>query len=324
MKKLEILIPQYSENEEIIKPLLDSIEIQQRINLKEDIGVIIVNDGSNTILHNSLFEKYSFPIKYYLDKHRGVSGTRNACFDRATADYIMFCDADDMFYNPYAICLIFEEIERKEFDVLVSKFIEENIDDKIGRFFVPHDYDQTFVHGKIYRRQYLIDKNIRWQEELTVHEDYFFNSLAQKLTKRVRLLETPIYIWRHRPDSVCRRDEEYMIKTYKNVVASAEKLVQEYLSREREEDAIYTTVKTSYDVYFTLTSKSWQRDFCYKYKEELKQKFKIFWNNFNKLYYKMNENDRNDIFIAIKKDVILERQFLEAEPFEEWLQKYII
>ena len=43
-KKLQILIPQYKEDESIIKPLLDSIEVQQNVDLANDIGVIIVND----------------------------------------------------------------------------------------------------------------------------------------------------------------------------------------------------------------------------------------------------------------------------------------
>ena len=59
--KLQILVPQYKETEEIIKPLLDSIEVQQNINLKDDIGVVIVNDGTNVHLSNKFFKRYSFP-----------------------------------------------------------------------------------------------------------------------------------------------------------------------------------------------------------------------------------------------------------------------
>ena len=46
MKKLQILVPQYKETEVIIKPLRDSIEVQQNVDLQNDIGVIIVNDGT--------------------------------------------------------------------------------------------------------------------------------------------------------------------------------------------------------------------------------------------------------------------------------------
>ena len=47
--KLQILIPQYKETDKIIKPLLDSIAIQQSIDFRE-IGVIICNDGTDVRL----------------------------------------------------------------------------------------------------------------------------------------------------------------------------------------------------------------------------------------------------------------------------------
>ena len=53
--KLQILIPQYQETDEIIKPLLDSIEIQQNVDLKRDVGVVIVNDGTDVRLSNYLY-----------------------------------------------------------------------------------------------------------------------------------------------------------------------------------------------------------------------------------------------------------------------------
>jgi len=49
MSKLQILIPQYNEDENMIKPLLDSIAIQQDIDFN-DIEVFIGNDGSDTKL----------------------------------------------------------------------------------------------------------------------------------------------------------------------------------------------------------------------------------------------------------------------------------
>lgn len=81
---LQILIPQYNEDETIIKNLLDSIAIQQAINFN-DIGIIIANDGSSTLLNEEFLNKYNFEIKYLREPHRGVSGTRNALLDAATA-----------------------------------------------------------------------------------------------------------------------------------------------------------------------------------------------------------------------------------------------
>ena len=122
MKKLQILVPQYKETDDVIKGLLDSIEVQQNIDM-DDIGVIIVNDGTDVHLNEDLFKKYSYDIEYHLNEHKGVSATRNACLDKATAEYVMFCDADDMFYNACGMYIIFREIENGGFDSLVSAFI---------------------------------------------------------------------------------------------------------------------------------------------------------------------------------------------------------
>ena len=125
--KLQILVPQYNETDEVIKPLLDSIAIQQSVDLKKDVGVIICNDGSDVLLSNKLLKSYPFKIEYYKEPHQGVSATRNACLDHATADYVMFCDADDMFFNACGLYIVFKEItDNGGFDALVTAFIEES------------------------------------------------------------------------------------------------------------------------------------------------------------------------------------------------------
>ena len=104
--KLQILIPQYEETDEIIKPLLDSIALQQNIDFDE-IGVIIVNDGSEIKLSEDFLNSYPYKIEYYQNPHKGVSATRQAALDKAKADYVMFCDADDMFYNMCGLWIIY-------------------------------------------------------------------------------------------------------------------------------------------------------------------------------------------------------------------------
>ena len=100
--KLQILIPQYKETEEVIKPLLDSIALQQNIDFKQ-VGVIITNDGTDVKLSEEFLSKYPYDIEYYHNEHKGVSATRNACLDKATADYVMFCDADDGFVSTITV-----------------------------------------------------------------------------------------------------------------------------------------------------------------------------------------------------------------------------
>ena len=202
MKKLQLLVPQYKEDEAIVKPLLDSIAIQQNIDFN-DIGVIICNDGTDVLLSKDFLQSYPFEIIYKQCQHQGVSATRNACFDLATAEYVMFCDADDMFFNNVAIWFIFQEIERSHFDSLTSVFMEETrhpvtkdvLYIERGRL-EQGGIDGTFVHGKVHRRKYLLEKNIRWNKNLTIHEDSFFNILCQNLTDKAVYCPFPLSLWK--------------------------------------------------------------------------------------------------------------------------------
>jgi len=179
MRILDILVPQYKETEDILKPLLDSIAIQQNVNFDE-IGVIIVNDGTDVYLSDEFLSKYPFTVEYFKEEHRGVSGTRNACMSHSSAKYVMFCDADDMFFNACGLWIFFDEISKGEIDVYTSKFVEETHNGPNGSvFYVNRENDSTFVHGKFLRRQFLIDNNIYWNSALTIHEDSYFNCLAQ-------------------------------------------------------------------------------------------------------------------------------------------------
>ena len=158
---LQLLIPQYRETERDIQKLLDSIKLQRGIKFN-DIGVIIVNDGSDITLNENFLNQYPFEIRYLKIKHSGVSAARNAALKAATADYVMFCDADDMFYHALAIHYIINTVSSKEVDCIYSTFMEEIPDAaKPGEFTYnirPQAF--VFVHGKVYRRQFLLDKDI--------------------------------------------------------------------------------------------------------------------------------------------------------------------
>lgn len=322
MKKLQILIPQYKETEEIIKPLLDSIEVQQNVDLTNDIGVIIVNDGTDIHLSQEFFNRYSFPIEYHLNEHKGVSATRNACLDYATADYVMFCDADDMFYNACGLYIIFREIEMGGFDSLVSAFIEESRDFETKEpIYINHDMDSTFVHGKVHRRQYLLDNNIRWNDNLTIHEDSYFNCLCQRLASELKYSQTSFYLWRWRDESVCRHDPKYILKTYNNMLDSNDALVEQFLNRGRKEDAIFYAVGMIYDAYFTMNKDEWlnQENKDYRYATELR--FKNYWLKYKYLHDSVPQDVKVQIIMGIKNRMYGEGMILETLTFAEWIKQ---
>lgn len=319
--RLQILVPQYKETEEIIKPLLDSIEVQQNVDLQNEVGVIIVNDGTDTHLSEEFLSRYSFPIEYHLHEHGGVSATRNAALDYAKAEYVMFCDADDMFYNACGLYIVFREIENGGFDSLVSAFVEETRGPNKEVIYINHDMDSTFVHGKIHRRQYLIDNNIRWNNSLTIHEDSYFNCLCQRLARELKYSQTPFYLWRWRDNSVCRHDPKYILKTYNNMLDSNDALIDEFLRRKRKEDAQFFATNMIYDAYFTMNKSEWLNQENHEYRHATELRFKDYWLKHKNLHDSIPVEHKNQIIMGIKNRMYAEGMVLESLTFEQWIKQ---
>lgn len=317
--KLQILVPQYKETDDIIKPLLDSILIQQNVCF-DDIGVIICNDGSDVYLSDDFLKSYPFDIRYYKEPHRGVSGTRNACFDYATADYVMFCDADDMFMNVCGLWMLFREMDIG-FDSLVSIFIEETrYPDKITIQYINHEHDSTFVHGKVHRRQYLLEKDIRWNEKLTIHEDSYFNILCQNLSNNVKYCPAPFYLWKWRDESVCRHDPKYILKTYGNMLDSNDALVDEFMSRAIHDKAAFFTAFMIFDAYYTMNKPEWLNQENQEYRNKTEKRFSEYYKKHKDIWSNIPYNDKMIISNQVRQRAVMEGMRMEAITIDAWLR----
>lgn len=321
--KLQILVPQYKETDEIVKPLLDSILVQQNVDFN-DIGVIICNDGTDVHLSDHLVNGYPFEIQYHFEPHRGVSGTRNACLDHATADYVMFCDADDMFMNACGLYILFREFNGAGFDSLVSVFMEEtrNPDTK-EPLYITREMDSTFVHGKVHRRQFLLDKEIRWNETLTVHEDSYFNCLCQKLAGELKYCPTPFYLWKWRDESVCRHDPKYILKTYNNMLDSNTALVDELLRRGKATEAQFYASSMIYDAYFTMNKREWLDQENQDFRAATERRFKIYYIKYKHLFDSVPEHTKAQIIMSIKNRMFQEGLLMESITFDDWISHVV-
>lgn len=316
--KLQLLVPQYKETDAIVRPLLDSVAIQQNIPMDE-IGVIICNDGSDVFLSEEFLQSYPFKVEYYKEPHRGVSATRNACLDHATAEYVMFCDADDMFYNACGLWIIFREMEAG-FDSIVSTFVEETRNPETKEVvYTTHDMDSTFVHGKIHRRQYLLDSGIRWNDKLTIHEDSYFNILCQNCSENVKYCPTPFYLWKWRDESVCRHDPKYILKTYRNLLDSNDALVDEFWRREMKEKAMFYVALMVFDAYYTMNKPEWINQENQEYRNQTESRFAEYYSKHKTTWAEIPINDKMFISNQVRSRSVMEGMRMEAETIDGWL-----
>lgn len=319
--KLDILVPQYKETNDVIKPLLDSIALQQLVDF-DDVGVIIVNDGSGIELSEDFLNSYPFDIHFEKAEHRGVSAARNKCLDLSKSDYVMFCDADDMFYNMCGLWILFREIdENNGFDALVSTFVEETMNPTTKQhMFVNHDMDSTFVHGKAYRRKYLVRNNIRFNDKLTIHEDSYFNILAQNCSPNVKYCQTPFYLWKWRDESVCRHDPKYILKTYSNMIDSNTELILEFKRRMMLDKAKYFVAFMIFDSYYTMCKPDWMNQENQEYRHSTELRFKEYYNTFKKDWESITDQDKMQISNGIRSRSVNEGMQMESMTISDWLK----
>ena len=281
-KKIQFLVPQYKENEDTISFLLDSIETQLHIN-KNDVGVIICSDGGSYVLDREFLGKYSYDIEYVVCEHRGVSATRNSALKLSNAEYVMFCDADDGFVSNIGVYSLIRSLDlNPKSEMLSSKiFIEENINGLPD--FIIGDHNNTFVHGKVFRRDFLISNNLFFDERLMIHEDSYFCNIINFFAKNKAYNNNAFYCWRKNPKSVSNQ-EYYFVRTIWRLLLTNNSLVRVMESINIEKEKISeTVVDVVLQLYCELQNKEW---YLNEHKDYLDRTYGVlYWYIMNNIEY---------------------------------------
>ena len=168
---IDLIIPTYN----AIKTLdrcLESIKNQTIIN---DVKVFIIDDNS-TYDYREIVKKYSefMDLRHYkLTENHGPGYARQYGIDHSYDEYIVFIDSDDIFYDTISLARLRDEIVNTGADIVNSNFYKQknNLTD-----YTSFINDYINVHGKIYRRRFLFEHNIRFPS-LPGEEDNGFNHL---------------------------------------------------------------------------------------------------------------------------------------------------
>lgn len=315
---LSIVVPHYKETWETCHYLFDSLAIQRGCDLK-DIEVVIVNDGGNEL---KVDRDYPFTIRQINKEQSGVSATRNRGLDEAKGEYVMFCDCDDMFLNMYALHLYIDAFPQKP-NVIVPQFIEEQPKD--GKWvIIQHDnMDCTFVHGKAFLKEYLISNNIRFDENLTIHEDSYFICMAMTCSGgNIKRMTTPTYLWRWNEKSVVRNDHEaFVLKTYKDVAKTRMALCRDLKARNFEKDYMTAVVKTVTDFYYDFQYGDFRNDKYKLLQRKAAENVRMFWAIY-KDDFKKAVPDMIAECVRISRDNALRKGFrLEKETLKDFIKR---
>ena len=254
---LDIIIPHYTEPWAVGEKLFSILALQRGIDFSF-FRVLLVNDGEENSLPDECFAHLPYQVEQISIPHKGVSAARNAGIDHATAPWIMFCDFDDTFAHVYALRDILSILPADGYDMLHSRMIvEDRTDGKDLLTFSPESQRFVFTHGKVYRKAFLDEQGIRFDETMRFQEDSLFNATIIARTSHTHIGEiksvSPLYVWIRRPSSVTNsgRDDEAMYSHFiRNLKATEENRVS------RDYDCYCGMVtRTVWDAYYMLNCK---------------------------------------------------------------------
>ena len=258
---LDLIITHYKSPFSLGKPFFDMVAMQRNINF-DDVGVILVNDGEESRLPDELFMDYPYKVTNLTVPHGGVSKARNTGIQASKADWVIICDFDDQICNTLGLQLVFSAISEDDKDMYWTRFLEEVPQEDGAIKLMPHSRDVIFIHGKIFRRQWLIDNNIRFHNGLRLHEDVFFNQLAQAIAgeDRIGKIETGWYLWCNNPQSVGRAyGYKFLFETYDHLMIQRNEMAKEFRRRDMDPQVKIVVSKTVIDAFYDFQTAWWHR-----------------------------------------------------------------
>lgn len=218
--RLSIIIPVYNV-EQYLEKCLDSIT-EGNVNMLGMLEVIVVDDGSPD-KSGELADKYAgqYPcVKVLHQRNAGVAAARNAGIRASCGEWLYFVDSDDWLQagaitsilqaaeqHPQADILLFdawqnEGEQQKAWEHASKPFCRTKAEDirtlQYSALYYPYPDKRRKVSvaapwDKVYRRDFLLDKQLAFRSELKVLDDMVFNTEAFGAASQVVYTKVKIY-----------------------------------------------------------------------------------------------------------------------------------
>ncbi len=206
MIKVSIILPVFNA-EDNIRNTIESVLNQT---LKE-IELIIIDDGStdNSFEICQEMKKIDNRIVLKTMENNGVSNARNIGIEVARGKYIMFIDDDDEYdykivekmikkieTTDLAVCnfSILKNNGKKEYKNIKKEYECYKLDKMIA--FLQKNNLFNVVWNKIYKKEIIINNNIRFNTDISIGEDLEFNLKYFEHIKKIACISESLYIYR--------------------------------------------------------------------------------------------------------------------------------
>ncbi len=206
---VSIIVPVYNA-EGTLQRCIESILKQEYT----DIELILVNDGS-VDSSAEICDRYAGQderVRVIHKENTGVSDSRNKAIEAARGEYLQFVDADDWITSD-ATKLMIREAERENCELVIADFyrvIGKRVSHKgsikeagvlTKEEFAEHmmespaDFYYGVLWNKLFRRDIIMEHQIRMDEKISWCEDFLFNLEYILYINQVSVLQVPVYYY---------------------------------------------------------------------------------------------------------------------------------
>lgn len=262
--KLSVIVPIYNV-EKYLEETIISV-INQTLGFKENIELILVNDGSPDNSEEICLkyqEKYPDNIVYIKQKNGGVSSARNTGVNASRGEYINFLDSDDIISkNAYKRAIdLLDQNKNINIATLRIKFFDarkgyHNLDYKFskGTRIVdltkepnnPIYHVTTAILRSSEAKKYQFDTNIAISEDMRYLADYLYNN------RKAIIIADELYYYRKRKEDDSAIQTSKTKKTYYiNTIKYCYKHVANLIKKDEKLKEFYQYF-LSYDLYWRV------------------------------------------------------------------------
>ena len=308
--KIDILITRYNEPVKLLLRLLDSIKNQLNFDFN-NLNVFIINDGIENAINTDFIQNYPFKITYKAIEKSGVSVARQLAFNLTNSDYVMFCDTDDFFHSCFGLATVYTALTLADSapDLVQSLVAETDACELNNKNFINYATCDGTIHGKVFKRSFLVKHNITWNPDLTLYEDGVFTLLVRSFQPKTSAINLSFYCYDHFNSSVTRALYGCELKEAINKSCTAINTLVEYcfdfLTEHNNITFINKLFLNSICIYYLyiMTLKLANKD-----SHELETTLYNFYTKYNEFILKNNiKNEMQNSYIDIIQNLYLEQ-----------------
>ena len=206
---IDVIIPTYNAKPDDLKRCLGSILAQS---ILDDLYITIVDDASTDTEFYTIIEQFK-PLMNISVIRNPVNGgcgvARQFGIDNTHNPLITFIDSDDTFLGAFSLQILRYPLLNNDNHIMaISSFIQlgNNSKYEYPEFVLIDEQNMTWMHGKMYKRAFLQDNNIRFHPTLRANEDRCFNIMTELIAPDNSIVTIPdaTLYWQYNENSIVR------------------------------------------------------------------------------------------------------------------------